>query len=268
MTGMGAVSADRRVAGKVAVVTGAANGIGEAVATVLAEHGANVAAMDLDGDALVKVVTRLTDAGALASAYPLDIRHSYAVEDAIDRAERELGPIDILVNVAGVMRLGNLVELTDEDWNSLFAVNTNGVFYVSRAVAKRMAQRESGVIVTVASNAARVPRTSMAAYATSKAAAAYFTKALGLELAGKGIRCNVVSPGSTDTRMLRDTWTSDASSVATLDGSLAAYRVGIPLRKLATTADIAAAVLFLVSDEAGHITMQDLCVDGGAALGA
>ncbi|MCC8244956.1 2,3-dihydro-2,3-dihydroxybenzoate dehydrogenase [Saccharothrix luteola] len=256
-----------KAAGKVALVTGAANGIGEAVADLLAEHGAKVAAADLDGDALAKVVTRLTEAGAEANAYPLDIRDSRAVERAVDRVERELGPVDVLVNVAGSMRLGNLVELTDDDWHSVFAVNTDGVFYMSRAVARRMVRREAGVIVTVASNAARVPRRSMAAYAASKSAAVYFTKALGLELADKGIRCNVVSPGSTDTRMLRDTWTGEASSAATLDGSLAAYRVGIPLRKLATTADIAAAVLFLVSDDAGHITMHDLCVDGGAALG-
>jgi 2,3-dihydro-2,3-dihydroxybenzoate dehydrogenase len=91
---------------------------------------------------------------------------------------------------------------------------------------------------------------------------------LGLELAGHGVRCNVVSPGSTETPMLRGMWTDEQSAQVVLDGSLRAYRVGIPLRKLASSSDVADAVLFLASDRAGHITMHNLCVDGGAALGA
>jgi 2,3-dihydro-2,3-dihydroxybenzoate dehydrogenase len=108
----------------------------------------------------------------------------------------------------------------------------------------------------------------MAAYCASKAASALFTKCLGLELAEFGVRCNVVSPGSTDTPMLHSMWTDDSGADATLDGSLSAYRVGIPLGKLARPEDVAHAVAFLASDAAGHITMHDLCVDGGAALGA
>ncbi len=167
-----------------------------------------------------------------------------------------------------MLRLGPIVELTDDDWASVFAVNTAGVFYMSRSVARRMVPRQRGSIVTVASNAGSVPRMQMGAYAASKAATVSLTKVLGLELAGSGIRCNVVSPGSTETPMLQGMWDDDAAARATLDGSLEAYRVGIPLRRVASPADVAEAVVFLASERAGHITMHDLCVDGGAALGA
>jgi 2,3-dihydro-2,3-dihydroxybenzoate dehydrogenase len=131
-----------------------------------------------------------------------------------------------------------------------------------------MKPRRSGTIVTIASNAGRVPRMHMAAYGASKAAASYYTRTLGLELAEYGIRCNVVSPGSTDTDMLRSLWSGPADRQVTLDGSMPTYKVGIPLRRIAEPADIVAAVLFLASDQARHITMQDLCVDGGATLSA
>lgn len=256
------------ITGKVAVVTGAAQGIGEAVAWALAEHGARVAALDHNEDGLLKTVTAMTDTGLDVTAYPLDIRESLAVERTAGRIEDEIGPIDILANVAGVLRVGPIVELTDEDWASVFAVNTAGVFYMSRSVARRMVPRQRGSIVTVASNAGSVPRMQMGAYAASKAATVSLTKVLGLELAGSGIRCNVVSPGSTETPMLQGMWGDDAAARATLDGSLESYRVGIPLRRIASPADVAEAVVFLASEKAGHITMHDLCVDGGAALGA
>ncbi|KAA9158724.1 SDR family oxidoreductase [Amycolatopsis acidicola] len=231
------------------LVTGAAGGIGSAVAEAFEKAG--------------HVVVR-ADRESVVDGVELDVTDPAAVERAVAEIEDRHGPIDTLANVAGILRTGPVVDLSDEDWAALFAVNTTGVFVVSRAVARRMIPRRAGAIITVSSNAGAVPRQDMAGYAASKAAATMFTKSLGLELAGYGIRCNVVAPGSTDTPMLGG---MDTPLESFVDGAPAAYKVGIPLRKIATPRDIADAVLFLGSPAAGHITMQELLVDGGAALG-
>ncbi|XXY49781.1 2,3-dihydro-2,3-dihydroxybenzoate dehydrogenase [Sorangium sp. So ce269] len=253
---------------RVALVTGAAQGIGEAVARALAARGAAVAALDANGERLGAVVDDLRASGHRAAAFPVDVADAGAVDRAVDWIERELGPLEFLVNVAGVLRVGPALSLSDEDWEQTFSVNTKGVFNVSRAAARRMAARSSGAIVTVGSNAARTPRVHMAAYAASKAATTMFTKCLGLELAKHNIRCNVVSPGSTDTPMQRSLWADERGARAVIAGNLEAFKLGIPLNRIATPEDVAAAVLFLLSDQARHITMHDLCVDGGATLGA
>jgi len=183
----------------------------------------------------------------------------------VARTEDVLGPVGILVTVAGILRTGPVTAATDADWQEVFAVNVHGVVHCCRAVARRMVARRSGTIVTVGSNAAGVPRTDMAAYAASKAATAQFTRCLGLELAGYGIRCNVVAPGSTDTPMQRSMWDADGAAPV-LRGSLERFKVGIPLGRLADPGDVADAVVFLASEQARHITMQQLYVDGGAAL--
>jgi 2,3-dihydro-2,3-dihydroxybenzoate dehydrogenase len=253
---------------KTAVVTGAAQGIGAAVVRALAERGARVAALDTNADGLATLAAKLGGKGRPVTPFPTDVRDSTAVEETIDRIERELGPIDILVNVAGILRMDSVACLSDEDWGATFAVNTTGVFHVSRAVTRRMMPRRSGAVVTVGSNAASMPRMKMAAYAASKAASAQFTKCLGLELAQYGIRCNVVSPGSTDTAMQRQLWTDDSGAEAVIRGDLDTHRLGIPLARLADPSDIADAVVFLASNRARHITMHDLRIDGGATPGA
>lgn len=259
---------DRGFAGRVAVVTGAAGGIGCVIAHRLAEAGAVVAAVDRDEPALRAVADRLGHAGLPVHAVPTDVTDRSDVDSTVERIEREIGPIGFLVNVAGVLRVGAAVECTERDWAETFAVNTTGVFHLCRAVAAAMIPRRAGAIVTVASNAALVPRMHMAAYGASKAAASYLTRTLGLELAEHGIRCNVVHPGSTDTPMLHLLWSAGGRPETTIGGDPAAYRVGIPLRKLGNATDIAESVLFLLSDAAGHVTMHELTVDGGAALGA
>ncbi|MGK5548877.1 2,3-dihydro-2,3-dihydroxybenzoate dehydrogenase [Streptomyces sp. URMC 127] len=254
--------------GKVALVTGAAGGIGESVVRTLAERGVTVAAVDKDEARLRACVEKFTADGLAVAAFPGDVTSSPEVESFVDAVERGLGPLDYLVNAAGVLRLSEARRLTDEDWKFTFAVNTSGVFFVSRAVVNRMVPRGSGAVVTVASNAAGTARVEMAAYSASKAAATMFTKCLGLEVAKYGIRCNLVAPGSTETPMLSDMWKDEAAArKASIEGVASSFRVGIPLRKLARPENVAQAVVFLLSDAASHITMHDLTVDGGAALG-
>ncbi|MDT0329518.1 2,3-dihydro-2,3-dihydroxybenzoate dehydrogenase [Nocardiopsis lambiniae] len=253
---------------KVALVTGAASGIGAAVARALGERGAMVALVDRDRPGLERVTAGLADDGVRAVAITADVAAAGEAERVVAEAEDLLGPLDHLVNAAGVLRMGGAWELDDRQWNESLEVNATGVFAMSRAAARTMVTRSTGAIVTVASNAAGTARAGMAAYAASKAAAVAFTRCLGLELAGHGVRCNVVAPGSTDTPMLRSMWKDAAGPRATLDGDPDAYRVGIPLRRIAEPDDVADAVVFLLSDRARHITMQTLTVDGGATLGA
>lgn len=253
---------------KVALVTGAAGGIGAAVVAELGHRGVLVAAVDRDKSRLDDLVAAGARRGTVVRPYPADVTDSLEVEHFVETAERELGPVQFLVNCAGVLRMGEVWSFGDQDWVDTFSVNTTAVFKVSRAVVSRMRERCTGAVVTVASNAASTPRVEMAAYAASKAAASMFTKSLGLEVARYGIRCNVVAPGSTETPMLSSMWHDASGRERTVGGRPEVFRLGIPLGKTATPQDIAAAVVFLLSDEASHITLHELTVDGGATLGA
>ncbi|QCX74380.1 2,3-dihydro-2,3-dihydroxybenzoate dehydrogenase [Streptomyces sp. YIM 121038] len=261
------------LADRTALVTGAGQGIGAAVAEALAAEGAQVVATDRDAGGVKELAAdwaadpaRWGGGAGTITAQVMDVTDAASVEAVVAATERAHGPLDILVNVAGILRPGPAAELTDADWADTFAVNTSGVLHTARAVTPRMAARGRGSVVTVGSNAAGVPRTGMAAYAASKAAAAMYTKCLGLELARSGVRCNVVAPGSTDTAMQRALWTDESAPRRVIDGDPATYRTGIPLGRIAEPRDIADAVVFLVSDRARHITMQELYVDGGATL--
>lgn len=248
------------------MITGAGSGIGRAITTALAGRGATIAAVDVDPEGTAQTVTDVEQAGHRGKGYVRDVTDPAGIERLLDEVEHDLGPIDILVNAAGILRTGPVIDCPDQDWHDLLAVNATGVFTVSRAAARRMVPRRRGCIITVASNAAGVPRATMAAYAASKAAAVAFTKSLGLELAPHGIRCNVVSPGTTDTPMLRAMRPGGYTEADAVAGDPDHYRIGIPLRRIARPEDVAEAVCFLVSPAARHITMHDLYVDGGASL--
>lgn len=256
-----------RFQNKTIVVTGAAQGIGQSIARKLAQQGARLALIDIQEKKLHSFVSEIEEKGGQAVPFVLDVSISSMVNDAIKRIERELGEIESLINVAGMLRTGLIESSSDEDWSAMFAVNATGVFNVSRAVISYMISRRSGSIVTVGSNAAKVPRMYMSAYAASKAAATHFTKCLGLEVAAYGIRCNVVSPGSTDTSMQRSLWSTEEDSKKVIAGSPELFKTGIPLKRIADPADIADVVLFFISEDARHLTMQEICVDGGATLG-
>lgn len=245
----------------VAIVSGANSGIGKAIALTLLRANYQVAMLDVYFDSWTNEQEAFT--------YICDITKPNQVEETVSKIECELGPVCALVNSAGVLVVGSAIESDIDEWNQVFAVNATGVFLLSIAVAKRMTHRRSGSIVTIASNAARIARSGMAIYAASKAAATHFTKCLGLEVADKGIRCNVISPGTTDTPMVSSMIHAGAiTKDMIMHGSDESYRPGIPLKRIATPNDIASVVCFLLSDDARHVTLQDWVVDGGATLGA
>ena len=246
------------------LVTGAASGIGAAVARQLLARGARVSAVDLNPDGL-QTLQDAQPAGRVWTA-ALDVRDSAQVDAIVAQAETALGPLHGLASIAGVLELDDIVDLDDAQWAHCFDVNATGVFHVCRAVARRLRERRSGAIVTVSSNAATTPRAGMAAYAASKAAATQLTRCLGLELAPHGVRVNIVSPSSTDTAMQQAMWDRGSSLAAVIAGNPERWRLGIPLAKIATPDEIARSDLFLLSDQASHITLHDLRVDGGATL--
>ncbi len=250
----------------VALVTGAAGGVGSAVVQALVDDGVTVAAVDRDSDALARLLGHVAG-GSQVVDFATDVTDIESVRITVGRVEREVGPIGLLVNAAGVLTTADPVELDLADWDYCMAVNARGVVAVSQEVVRRMLPRRTGCIVTISSNAARVPRAGMAAYSASKAAATSYAKSLGLAVAPLGIRCNVVSPGSTLTPMLSRSWDGADKLHTTIAGDPEAFRLGIPIGRLASPQDIAAVVLFLLGDKSRHMTLQDVTVDGGATLG-
>ncbi|MFM5165816.1 2,3-dihydro-2,3-dihydroxybenzoate dehydrogenase [Aeromonas veronii] len=241
--------------GKRVWVTGAGRGIGREVAEQFVAAGAAVVGLDL----------AFPEVGSPYATRLLDIGYAAAV-NACCSALLADGGLDVLVNGAGVLRLGPTENLSDQDWHDCMTVNATGLFYLLRALVPHFKGQRRGAIVTIGSNAAHVPRMQMAAYCASKAAVTSLTQTVGLELAPFGVRVNLVSPGSTDTPMLRGMLPDEGAIVRTITGLPDQFKLGIPLRKIATPAEIANTVLFLASDLASHITLQALVVYGGATL--
>jgi 2-hydroxycyclohexanecarboxyl-CoA dehydrogenase len=249
-----------RLDGKIALVTGAGRGIGAAIAEALAAAGAAVAVCDLDGAAAAKTASGLTERhGQRAAGLPADIADSAAVHAAVSRAEAELGPIDILVNNAGIDAIERFVDSTEETWDRIIAVNLRGTIAVTRAVLDSMIERGGGRIIHIASDAGRVGSSGEVVYSATKGGIIAFGKALAREVARDRITVNSVCPGPTDTALLDQV---AAYSQKLRDGLARA----IPLRRVGEPADVAAAVVFLASDEAGYITGQTLSVSGGLTM--
>lgn len=250
--------------GRGAFVTGAAGGIGLAVVSALRDAGAKVFATDIP-EALDSLPERDRKA---VHWHALDVSDPSAVADGITLAEKTVGPLSLAVHAAGILSTTPVLDLTPDEWKRVMGINAGGSFNVLQALGRVMRPYGKGSIVVIGSNAAGVPRQNMAAYAASKAAVAMLTRCVGLELAAHGIRCNILAPGSTLTPMQTGMWADESGADRVIAGDPASFRTGIPLGKLARPEDIASAAMFLLSDQAGQITMADLYVDGGATLRA
>ena len=247
-----------------AIVTGGARGIGRACALRLAEAGYEVAVWDVDEEAARATATEVSNQGGHSHATAIDVADETAVEPAVSAIEASGAPISVLVNNAGILRLTPIDGLDLADWDAVIRVNLRGPLVCTRAVVPAMKRRERGSIVNVVSNVVAAARLHNGAYAAAKEGLLGLTKVLAIELAAHRIRVNAISPGSTRTELM-DTYDDDMME-SLLKGSLERYRIGIPLGRFADPADHAAAVAFLVSDAASHITGQNIFTDGGQTL--
>jgi 2-hydroxycyclohexanecarboxyl-CoA dehydrogenase len=244
-----------RLSNKVALVTGAASGIGEGIAVALAAEGARVAVCDIDKTKGSEVATAV--GGIFVE---LDVTTSSAVTSGVEHISGELGPIDVLVNCAGTDVVKPFLD-TDEDlWRWLIDLNLMGVLRCTKAVLPTMVERQRGRVVNIASDAGRVGSSGEAAYSGAKGGVIAFTKTVAREVARYGITANTVCPGPTETPPLLKTVEEGGA------GYIDAMKKVIPLRRLGKPADVAAAVAFFASDEAGFITGQTLSVSGGMSM--
>jgi NAD(P)-dependent dehydrogenase (short-subunit alcohol dehydrogenase family) len=247
--------------GRVAVVTGAASGMGLAIARHLAARGDPVGLLDLHGEAALRAAERLRETGATAIAVEADVTDRGAVDAALDKVRAQLGPIRIMVTAAGLDSFEPFTEITIESWERILAINLTGTFHCLQAAVPDMLEARWGRMVTISSSSAQSGALRMAHYVASKAGVIGLTKALALDLAPHGITVNTIPPGMIDTPMLRR---------AEADGDIGkiekiAPRM-IPVGRAGTPEDIAATCGFLCSDEASFITGQVVGVNGGMVL--
>lgn len=246
----------KKLAGKAALVTGSARGIGRAVAGRLAVSGASVVISDLAAEAAGAAAEELKSKGYSALAIAGDVSSAESVEETVNRAVEAFGSVDILVNNAGITKDGLLFRMSEEDWDRVMAVNLKGVFLATKAAARVMAQKRWGRIVNISSVVGLMGNAGQSNYAASKAGVVGFTKACAKELAGRNITVNAVAPGFIQTEM------TDKLS----DRAREAFLSSIPLGRAGTVEDVAETIGFLVSEEAGYITGQVLQVDGGLLM--
>ena len=243
---------------RVAVVTGAGRGMGRAVAWALAEAGARVAALDLDGESAARIAEEIRATGRPALAVPVDVTNRASVHSAFEQIEATWEIPQILVTCAGVIGTARLLALTEEEWDRVLAVNLKGTFLCVQRAVECMSRLGEGRIVTIASDTGKRGggRIATSHYAASKGGVIAFTRSVARELAGGRIRINCVCPGPTDTPMHAAVSPDLREQVAR----------NIPLGRFARPEEIAAAIVFLVSDAASYIYGETLSVDGGVLM--
>jgi 2-hydroxycyclohexanecarboxyl-CoA dehydrogenase len=243
---------------KVAVVTGGASGIGAEICRRLAKNGVDIAIWDLNEQAMEQVAADVRALGQRSITSKVDVSSREAVIAAAEKARRELGPVTILANSAGMHGTSPITEMTDEQWDRMMTVNLKGTFICTQVLVKDMIEASWGRIIYISSSSAQTGSPNMAHYAASKGGVIGLTKALAVELGPLGITVNNVPPGSIDTPMLRN-----LEAKGGLPGGAEAIGQRNPVRRLGKPEDMAAAVAFLASDEAGYITGHTLSVNGG-----
>jgi 2-hydroxycyclohexanecarboxyl-CoA dehydrogenase len=247
---------------RAAIVTGGGRGIGRAIALALARDGRSVAVADLLGDEARAVAAEIANDGGSAIAVELDVTDPASVERGIELAEGSLGGLEILVNNAGWDELRPFVDTDEAFWERVLDVNFKGALRMTHALLPGMVEREFGRIVSIGSDAGRVGSSLESVYSGAKAGVIAFTKTIAREAARAGVTANTVCPGPTDTPML-------AGIVAVHEDAervIGAMTRAVPMRRLAQPEEVAAAVAFFASEQAGYITGQTLSVSGGLTM--
>ena len=243
--------------GKVAIVTGAARGIGEAIATKFAEHGANVAfsyVSESSAEKAAALETKLTALGVKAKAYKSNAVDFKQCEEFVNNVLKEFGTVDICVNNAGISKDNLMLRLTPEQWDDVIKVNLNSVFYMTKQVIRPMMKAKNGAIINMSSIIGEMGNAGQTSYAASKAGIIGFTKSVAKELGSRNIRCNAIAPGFVETDMTSYLKEGEAAEK---------YKAGIPLGRFASGEEIANTALFLASDWGNYITGQTISVCGG-----
>jgi NAD(P)-dependent dehydrogenase (short-subunit alcohol dehydrogenase family) len=249
-----------RFDGRVAVVTGAASGMGRATAVRLASEGAAVFGVDVNTDGLAAVGSEIEGSGGRFASRVTDIRSREECHAAVDRCVADLGAVDVLTNVAGVLRAGHLGDVTEADFELLFGVNVAGTYWMCQAAVAHMVAAGRGSIVNVASNAGLMGTAYTTLYSASKAAVVNMTRSLAMEFVRTPLRINCVAPGGVDTPM-----TSGAVLPDDVDWKLVAPYMGF--RKMADPKDLAAVIVFVASDEASQMHGSIVSADSGLTAG-
>jgi NAD(P)-dependent dehydrogenase (short-subunit alcohol dehydrogenase family) len=249
------------LAGKVALITGGASGIGRATALLFAREGASVALADMNQEAGQRVVQEI---GGLVLFEHADLTKAADCQLVVDHTLREFGKIDILCNCAGIIRRASVVELSEEDWDRVMAVNVKSVFLLSRLVIPTMLKAGRGSIINIASGWGLAGGPRAAAYCASKGAVVLMTKAMAVDHGRQKIRVNCICPGDTDTDMLRN----EARQLGESEDQFLTESARRPLGRIGRPEEIARAALYLASDASSFVTGTALVVDGGGLAGS